>query len=221
MQFKKITVTATNFDIKKSVTITVDMSVFVKYKTLEDVKKSLEERILSCKVLHKENMPNVKYQGLNEVIDEWKLIRPEYEKLLAEQSAETIEGENPDTPFDLNRFLSAQEYNYPVALEEMRNGRKRGHWIWYIFPQEKGLGHSYNSMYYGLDGLEEAKAYLRHPVLSFRLREICQAVLDNSSLGIRHIMGSNIDVIKLRSSMQIFDLASPNDIFAKVLETFF
>lgn len=123
--------------------------------------------------------------------------------------------------YDLNRFLVAQERDYHYALEEMRNGRKQGHWIWYIFPQQKGLGHSYNSEYYGLDGLDEAKAYIQHPVLGKRLREICQALLDNKGKDISYIMGSNIDAIKLKSSMQLFDLASPNDIFNKVIRTFF
>ena len=123
--------------------------------------------------------------------------------------------------YDLDRFLVAQERDYPYALEEIRNGMKQGHWIWYIFPQQKGLGHSYNSEYYGLDGLEEAKAYLQHPVLGKRLREICEALLDNKGKDIRFIMGSSIDVIKLKTSMELFDLASPHDIFNKVLRTFF
>ena len=69
------------------------------------------------------------------------------------------------TKFNLQRFLDAQEGVYPVALKEIRNGGKRSHWIWYIFPQQKGLGYSYNSEFYGLDGEEEARAYLAHPVL--------------------------------------------------------
>lgn len=89
------------------------------------------------------------------------------------------------------------------------------------FPQQKGLGRSYNSEYYGLDGLDEAKAYLQHPILSKRLREICQALLGNKGKDIRHIMGSNIDAVKLKSSMQIFNLASPDDIFKEVLATFY
>ena len=67
------------------------------------------------------------------------------------------------TNFNLQRFLDAQEGVYPVALKEIRNGGKRSHWIWYIFPQQKGLGYSYNSEFYGLDGEEEARAYLAHP----------------------------------------------------------
>lgn len=76
------------------------------------------------------------------------------------------------TKFNLQRFLDAQEGVYPVALKEIRNGGKRSHWIWYIFPQQKGLGYSYNSEFYGLDGEEEARAYLAHPILGARLREI-------------------------------------------------
>ena len=74
--------------------------------------------------------------------------------------------------FDLNRFLEAQQLDYPLALKEIKDGLKRGHWIWYIFPQIKGLGHSYNSEFYGISSKEEAKAYLDHSVLGPRLREI-------------------------------------------------
>ena len=76
--------------------------------------------------------------------------------------------------FDLDRFVSAQEYDYPVALSEIKAGRKYSHWIWYIFPQLKGLGRSWNSDFYGLASVAEAKAYLDHPVLGARLREIVQ-----------------------------------------------
>lgn len=126
------------------------------------------------------------------------------------------------TSFDLNRFLEAQEYTYPLALDEMRAGHKRSHWIWYIFPQEKGLGRSWNSEYYGLEGKEEAKAYLTHPVLGKRLREITQAVLSHQGkLSAREIMGSDIDAIKLHSCMQLFNYVSPDDIFAQVLDIFY
>lgn len=77
-----------------------------------------------------------------------------------------------DTSFNLQRFLDAQTYDYERALQEIKNGRKQSHWVWYIFPQLKGFGHSYNSEYYGISGLEEAKAYYNHPVLGSRLIEI-------------------------------------------------
>lgn len=130
-------------------------------------------------------------------------------------------GAPQESDYDLERFVKAQEFNYKSALEQMRNGRKTGHWIWYIFPQQKGLGHSYNSEYYGLDGLEEAKAYLQHPVLGQRLRVICQTLLDNKDKDINYIMASSIDVLKLKTSMQLFNLASPNDVFQKVLQAFY
>lgn len=129
---------------------------------------------------------------------------------------------NDKKEYNLQRFLDAQEHDYPMALREMSNGRKMSHWIWYIFPQQKGLGHSWNSEYFGLDGEEEARAYIQHPVLAERLREICKALLiHKDSKSILEIMSSRIDVIKLKSSMKLFDKVSPNDVFAEVLETFF
>lgn len=225
MEFKKIKVTAVNLDIKKSITITADMKAISKCQTESAVKKALENLILESKVFCKEDLPHLKYQGRKDVLCEWKAIRPAVVEQEAREMKEAMETDVTSLPscgdYDLDRFLVAQERDYRYALEEMRNGRKQGHWIWYIFPQQKGLGHSYNSEYYGLDGLDEAKAYIQHPVLGKRLREICHALLDNKGKDIRFIMGSSIDVIKLKSSMQLFDLASPNDIFNKVLRTFF
>lgn len=125
--------------------------------------------------------------------------------------------------FQLDRFVTAQNsYNiYEQVLHELRNGKKMSHWIWYIFPQQKGLGKSFNSEYYGLDGVEEAKAYLAHPVLGNRLRECCQELLKHKSKSIKDIMGSKIDVIKLRSCMILFSKIEPNGIFDKVKGTFF
>lgn len=207
MEFKKMEVTAVNFEIKKAVTITADMKEYGKYKTADAVKKALEQQVLETKVFNKEDLPKLKYQGRKEVLDEWKKIHP------------LFEAEKPH--YDLERFLSAQESVYPIALEEMREGRKDGHWIWYIFPQQKGLGHSYNSQYYGLDGIDEAREYLKHPVLGTRLREICEVLLQHKGKDIYQIMGSSIDVLKLQTSMRLFDKVSPNDIFDKVLEVFF
>ena len=80
-------------------------------------------------------------------------------------------------PYNLHRFIEAQEGVYPQALEELQDGRKRSHWMWYIFPQLAGLGRSYNSNYYGISGLKEAKSYLEHPVLGPRLREVSETIL--------------------------------------------
>ena len=124
--------------------------------------------------------------------------------------------------YNLDRFLEAQERDYPIALKEMQEGRKVSHWIWYIFPQKKGLGHSYNSQFYGLDGIGEAQAYLAHPILGERLRTISRALLTHSGKrDIEQIMGSHIDVIKLQSSMNLFNKVSPNDVFKDVLEAYY
>ena len=124
--------------------------------------------------------------------------------------------------YDLQRFLRAQDRDYETALAEIQSGHKYSHWIWYIFPQEKGFGRSWNSEYYGLDGEEEARAYLAHPILGKRLREITSAVLSlRGELSARQIMVSGIDTVKLRSCMELFDKVSPNDILAQVLDAFY
>ncbi len=101
-------------------------------------------------------------------------------------------------------------------MRVIKDGEKRGHWIWYIFPQIKGLGHSHNSEFYGLSSKEEAKAYLEHPVLGKRLREISQALFNCDNKTAEDIFGFP-DVLKVRSCMTLFDLVSPNDIFNDVL----
>lgn len=126
---------------------------------------------------------------------------------------------------DIERFVEAQdsEYcGYAQALQEMLAGAKHGHWIWYIFPQLRGLGHSGNANFYGIEDLREAKEYLKHPVLGTRLREITQVVLDHADdrLAIE-LMGSDIDELKLKSSMTLFDKVSPNDIFSDVLDAYY
>lgn len=117
--------------------------------------------------------------------------------------------------FYLQRFLNAQESgglydnmpDYQTALQEIRNGHKRTHWIWYVFPQMKGLGHSELSKFYGIDGREEAYAYIDHPILRERLIEATRAVL-NSPHSVYDIFGQ--DTIKFRASMLLF--ASVSDI---------
>ena len=122
--------------------------------------------------------------------------------------------------YDLERFITAQETVYAQAFKEIREGQKKGQWMWYIFPQIKGLGHSYNSEFYGISSKEEAKAYLEHPVLGARLREITQALLDNNNKTADDILGYP-DVLKVRSCMTLFDLVSPNDIFNDVLYKYY
>ena len=124
--------------------------------------------------------------------------------------------------FYLDRFVDAQTQAYEIALNEIRNGRKMSHWIWYIFPQQKGLGHSHNSEFYGLEGIEEAAAYWAHPVLGPRLREISEALLTHrGKREIDFIMGGHVDVLKLQTCMNLFNKVAPNDVFKEVLEAFF
>ncbi len=129
--------------------------------------------------------------------------------------------ETQQKEYNLYRFIDAQDFAYQQALRELKEGHKRSHWIWYIFPQQKGLGHSHNSQLYGLDGEAEARAYLAHPVLGERLRECCRALLMHKDKDIEEIMGSGIDVLKLNTSMNLFNRVSPNDVFAEVIATFF
>ena len=143
------------------------------------------------------------------------------EKQVAMEMNDDMNEENPTPTYDLNRFLEAQELDYENALAEIHDGHKESHWIWYIFPQPKGLGRSYNSEYYGLDGVDEARAYLEHPELGERLREISRALLNHRGKSIYSIMGSHIDVLKLKTCMELFDSISPNDIFDQVLTAFF
>ncbi|MFA0791281.1 DUF1810 domain-containing protein [Microbulbifer echini] len=124
--------------------------------------------------------------------------------------------------FDLERFCQAQNDTYAQALQELRQGHKRSHWIWYIFPQLKGLGHSATSQRYGLTGLEEAQAYLKHPQLGPQLRECCQALLNLQGLSAQEIFGS-LDAIKVRSSMTLFAQAEggTDNLFTQVLARYY
>ena len=123
--------------------------------------------------------------------------------------------------YDLDRFLKAQERDYETALAEIQAGRKRSHWIWYIFPQVKGLGFSATSEFYGIDGYAEAKAYYAHPLLRARLREITGALLELTERDAGTVMGYPDD-LKLRSSMTLFsEVAADTDLFDRVLEKFF
>jgi uncharacterized protein (DUF1810 family) len=125
-----------------------------------------------------------------------------------------------DDPYDLDRFVQAQHADYDRALSELREGKKRSHWMWYIFPQIEGLGHSPMSQRYSIKSAAEARAYLDHPVLGPRLRE-CAAVV-NSIVGrsAQEIFGSPDD-LKLRSSATLFAGVSDDDVFEQVLRKYF
>ena len=133
--------------------------------------------------------------------------------------------------YNLQRFINAQdEYgSFKRALEEMKRGRKTGHWIWYVFPQLAGFGHSPMSKLYAISNIEEAKQYLENQTLYERLKEITNAVLSHRGGDIVRIMGSHIDALKLRSSMTLFWCASRqlnaeqqgDPIFYEVIKTFY
>jgi len=121
----------------------------------------------------------------------------------------------------LNRFLIQQEGLYKIIIEELRRGEKSTHWIWFIFPQVKGLGHSQTSHFYGIESLDEAKSYIGHPVLGKRLIECCEILMKLEGKKISHILPPPDDV-KLRSSMALFSIASPeSNIFTAVLQKYF
>jgi len=126
-----------------------------------------------------------------------------------------------EDPFDLRRFVDAQEEGgaYTGALAELRTGRKWGHWIWFVFPQIAGLGMSAMSRRYAIGSLDEARAYLAHPLLGARLHESAEALLGaDPSLSAEWILGG-IDAIKVRSSMTLFARADPGDeLFPAVLD---
>lgn len=120
----------------------------------------------------------------------------------------------------LNRFLEAQKYSYETALEEIKKGKKMSHWMWYIFPQIKGLGHSETAIYYEIKSLEEAKAYLEHDVLRNRLLQLTDELLLLTTNNPIEIFGY-VDAIKLKSCMTLFEYISDIENFGKVLEKFY
>lgn len=122
---------------------------------------------------------------------------------------------------ELQRFIDAQNYNYKAALEEIREGRKRSCWMWYVFPQICGLGHSQTAKRYEIHNIQEARDYLEDEILGGRLEEICRAALEVPSNDPYLVFGSPDDM-KLKSSMTLFEAANPeNKIFASVLEKYF
>jgi uncharacterized protein (DUF1810 family) len=128
-----------------------------------------------------------------------------------------------DASFSLQRFLEAQDSGgtYERALAELRAGRKRSHWMWFVFPQLAGLGHSATSKRYAISSLAEARAYAEHPVLGPRLRDCALALAGLDAGSAEAVLGA-VDAIKLRSSMTLFALAAPeNPVFEQVLARYF
>ena len=126
-----------------------------------------------------------------------------------------------DDPYDLARFVAAQTPAYERALEELRAGRKRTHWIWYVYPQIEGLGSSPTARRFAIRSVEEAAAYARHPVLGPRLREAVKAALAQPNRDARAVFGSPDD-LKFRSCLTLFERAADEPgLFAEALDTFY
>ena len=127
----------------------------------------------------------------------------------------------PADPHDLNRFLHAQENSYVQAISEIRGGRKRSHWMWYIFPQFDGLGFSSTSRRYAIKSIAEAEAYLKHPVLGVRLVECAEAALCVEGRSALEIFGSPDDM-KLKSCATLFACVSPaGSVFHRLLDKYY
>lgn len=124
-----------------------------------------------------------------------------------------------EDPFELQRFVDAQASSYRIALAEITAGAKRSHWMWFVFPQLRGLGRSSTAQHYGLVSLDEAKAYLVHPLLGQHLQEITLAALDAPATSLNALFGSPDD-LKFKSSMTLFEKAEdyPDSIYAQALD---
>jgi uncharacterized protein (DUF1810 family) len=124
-------------------------------------------------------------------------------------------------PFDLRRFVDAQAHTYDQALAELRAGEKRTHWMWFVFPQIAGLGHSGMARRFAISGLDEARAYVAHPTLGRRLVESARALTDLDTADADRVLGP-VDAQKLRSSMTLFARAAPDEpVFREVLDHYF
>jgi len=124
-----------------------------------------------------------------------------------------------DDPFNLQRFVDAQASTYEAALREITGGAKQSHWMWFVFPQLRGLGHSSTARFYGLSSLDEARAYLAHPVLGRRLSEITLAAIKAPASSLPDLFGAPDDM-KFKSSMTLFEKAAnaPDSVFAQALD---
>jgi uncharacterized protein (DUF1810 family) len=135
-------------------------------------------------------------------------------------------GEETEVPaasdrFALARFVAAQDRVWPAVVAELRDGRKRTHWMWFVFPQIAGLGSSAMAVAYAIGSLDEARAYLAHPVLGARLREATRLMLGHAGRPAEAVLGG-IDAVKLRSSMTLFREAAPGEaLFQEALDAFY
>ena len=120
----------------------------------------------------------------------------------------------------LDRFIEAQDRIWPAPLDEIRAGRKITHWMWFVWPQLRGLGRSETALHYGIRDLDEARAYLADPVLGSRLKEISDAILLHEEKEAAAVLGP-VDAMKLRSSATLFEAAGGDDLFSRLLDAFF
>ena len=123
--------------------------------------------------------------------------------------------------YDLQRFIRAQDGVYETALAELRAGSKQSHWMWFVFPQLRGLGLSPTAQYYGISSFKEALGYLRDPLLGARLRQSVEALLPWAARRTPEQIFGAIDAIKLRSCLTLFDAAEPGAVFAQALAVYF
>ena len=124
-------------------------------------------------------------------------------------------------PYNLQRFIDAQQDSFEIALEELRQGSKQSHWMWFVFPQIAGLGRSPTAHYFAISSLDEARAYLEHPLLGARLREGFSALLPWAGKRTAEEIFGPIDATKLRSSLTLFEAASNDPLFGRALNAFF
>lgn len=124
-------------------------------------------------------------------------------------------------PFKLSRFVDAQAPVWEVVRAELRGARKRTHWMWFVFPQLAALGRSGTARFYGITGADEARAYLRHPLLGPRLLECCDLLLHTAEVSATEVFGE-VDAMKLRSCLTLFDAVSPDTpVFKRCLDRYF
>lgn len=124
-------------------------------------------------------------------------------------------------PYDLQRFVDGQVQSFDQALGELNAGSKQSHWMWFIFPQLAGLGRSPTALHYAISSIEEARAYLEHPLLGARLRQSVDAVMPWAGRRSAEEIFGPVDAMKFRSSLTLFDAAEPRSIFSQALEAFF
>ena len=125
------------------------------------------------------------------------------------------------TTHNLQRFLDAQQGMFETALSELRGGRKQSHWMWFVFPQLAGLGRSEPALYYGIASIDEARAYLHHPILGGRLRQSVEALIPwAETRSAAEVLGA-VDAMKLRSSLTLFEAASGDPLFGRALDAFY